>query len=79
MCADPGCDSPTDDSERGPAFECDDGFDNDGDGLIDYPNGDPQCVQANDPTEACGLLGIEPFLVIPLVRRLMKRGKQQRA
>ena len=46
--ADPGCDSPTDGSERarpGGRFACDDGIDNDGDGLIDHPD-DPGCPNA---------------------------------
>ena len=40
--ADPGCDDPTDDSERrlqsegAPFLPCDDGDDNDGDGYIDF-------------------------------------------
>lgn len=49
--ADPGCDSPTDASERSPALECDDGLDNDLDELIDHP-ADPQCLSPTTPFEA---------------------------
>jgi hypothetical protein len=46
--SDPGCTGPTDNSEAdGP---CDDGVDNDGDGLIDYP-ADPDCTSYAGPTE----------------------------
>ncbi|MCF7906409.1 peptidoglycan-binding protein [Patescibacteria group bacterium] len=34
-----------------PSFKCSDGIDNDGDGLIDYPN-DPGCSSLNDNSEA---------------------------
>jgi hypothetical protein len=44
--ADPGCESPTDDSERSDLLECDDGLDNDSDGLIDHES-DLDC--AGDP------------------------------
>jgi len=40
---DPGCDSPSDQSERSAALVCDDGVDNDGDGLTDFP-ADPGCI-----------------------------------
>jgi subtilisin family serine protease len=39
---DPGCDDADDASEKSPALVCDDGADNDGDGLVDFP-GDPGC------------------------------------
>jgi hypothetical protein len=39
---DPGCASPTDESEDALGIACDDRLDNDGDGLIDYPD-DPGC------------------------------------
>jgi hypothetical protein len=48
--ADPGCDSPTDDSEA-PDPECGDLADNDGDGRIDYP-ADPGCDSATDDSES---------------------------
>jgi arylsulfatase A-like enzyme len=56
--ADPGCESPTDDTESAPVLRCDDGIDNDRDGLIDLA--DPQCVSLLWPREAppsasCGL------------------------
>jgi glycerophosphoryl diester phosphodiesterase len=46
---DPGCDSPTDTSERSAAI-CDDGIDNDTDGLVDFPF-DPGCDSAVDTSE----------------------------
>ena len=48
---------------------CDDGFDNDGDGLIDFP-ADPKCSSPSDTSEgpaSCGLLGLE---VVPLLAGL---------
>ena len=47
---DPGCDNPSDSSERSAALACDDGLDNDGDGHIDHP-ADPQCTTPSTPTE----------------------------
>ena len=47
---DPGCSSPTDDSERSPSIACDDGIDNDGDGAIDFP-ADPGCTAPSDLSE----------------------------
>ena len=46
---DPGCSSPTDDSELDATHPCDDGIDNDGDGLVDWRldgSGDPGCASA---------------------------------
>ena len=59
---------------------CDDGFDNDGDGLIDFDPipelGDPQCWGPGDPNEGpevgCGLLGIE-ILPLPWVLRRLRK------
>lgn len=52
--ADPGCESPEDDSEiDGPAGdvpECSDGTDNDGDGAVDFP-ADPGCTDEADDSE----------------------------
>ena len=45
-----GCMSPTDSDERDGA--CDDLVDNDGDGLIDYPN-DPECANYADREHEC--------------------------
>jgi hypothetical protein len=57
---DRGCDGPTDVSERaetGSRFPCDDGVDNDANGLVDLD--DPKCQNPNSPyweqTPACGL------------------------
>ena len=47
---DPGCMSPTDSDERDGA--CDDLVDNDGDGLVDYPN-DPECANYADREHEC--------------------------
>jgi hypothetical protein len=67
---DPDCDSVDDPSEEGPppTFECNDGIDNDEDGLIDFiddgdddgepgqeDDGDPECDDAEDPTENGGV------------------------
>ena len=46
---DPGCDSPTDTSERSTAI-CDDGIDNDTDGFVDFPY-DPGCASVVDTSE----------------------------
>ena len=48
--SDPGCDSPSDDSERSPSLVCDDGLDNDGDTFNDFP-ADPGCASPSDPDE----------------------------
>src|SRR5258706_1495406 len=50
--ADPGCSSPTDNSEVNslPTYQCNDGIDNDGDGLIDFPQ-DPGCSSYTDNSE----------------------------
>ena len=50
--ADPGCTGPTDDDETDPVVVsiCDDGIDNDGDGLTDYP-ADPGCSSLTDDSE----------------------------
>jgi len=61
--ADPGCFAKGDDTE---VEDCRDGVDNDGDGKIDYP-ADPQCKSATGAREkpaGCGLLGVEPLLVL---------------
>lgn len=49
---DPGCTSPTDNSEGDAitGYACSDGIDNDGDGYTDYPS-DPGCVTASDTSE----------------------------
>ena len=47
---DPGCESPFDESERVAALICDDGIDNDGDGLTDYPT-DPGCFSQSASIE----------------------------
>jgi len=47
---DPGCDSPTDSSERAAHLACDDGLDNDEDGEIDHPN-DPNCLTVYTESE----------------------------
>ena len=50
---DPGCSSPTDESESPnppPAAQCSDGIDNDNDGLTDFPN-DPGCSSTADNSE----------------------------
>ncbi len=51
--ADPGCDSPDDETESPDPTkpECSDGIDNDGDGLTDYP-ADLGCSSATDNSEA---------------------------
>src|SRR5262249_25543443 len=54
MMRDPGCDAPTDASERG-SLACDNGVDDDGDGFSDYnlnpAVGDPGCVRPTDVSE----------------------------
>ena len=50
---DPGCSGNTDPTEQGTGA-CDDGFDNDGDGKVDYKTngtGDPGCISVNDSSE----------------------------
>lgn len=61
---DPGCDSPSDQSELNPNVECDDGFDNDGDNRFDFggpqaegeggppTRGDPDCDSPLDDSES---------------------------
>jgi hypothetical protein len=59
------------------AAECNDGRDNDGDGLVDFP-ADPGCARGFDASEtprSCGLLGIEPLLVAAFVWRWRRRGR----
>jgi hypothetical protein len=48
---DPGCDSPDDLGEHAPTLPCDDGIDNDGDGLPDFPE-DPGCAWQGGSTES---------------------------
>jgi hypothetical protein len=48
---DPGCTSPSDNSELNNLAQCSDGVDNDGDGLVDFPN-DPGCDSATDNLES---------------------------
>ncbi len=55
--ADPGCDSPSDDTETtvcpgASCPVCSNGMDDDGDNLTDYPN-DPSCVAASGTSESC--------------------------
>jgi hypothetical protein len=47
---DPGCTSPSDNSELDNLPSCSDGLDNDGDGLTDYPD-DPGCSSPTDDLE----------------------------
>ncbi len=50
---DPGCTSPTDNSEYNSSpqtYQCSDGIDNDGDGKIDFPH-DPGCTSLTDNSE----------------------------
>jgi hypothetical protein len=61
----------------GPATACNDGRDNDGDGLVDFP-ADPQCTHGFDTSErngSCGLLGIELLLVAPFAWRIRRRSR----
>lgn len=57
-------------AEAVPAPECDDGIDNDGNGLIDFP-GDPRCASLDglERRRGCGL-GFEAALAVLLLRRL---------
>lgn len=51
--ADPGCEAPSDLSEKSPFYSCDDTLDNDGDGLVDFP-ADPGCAgPASDEAPPC--------------------------
>ncbi len=53
---DPGCSSGDDPDEHEPGLECDDGLDNDSDGLFDYRvvGGDPGCTSPTDSSELSG-------------------------
>jgi hypothetical protein len=60
---------------------CEDGVDNDGDGLIDFAGGDPGCSDAGDDAEqdtprsgspSCGI-GIELVVVLPLLGAIRRR------
>ncbi len=48
---DPGCTSPSDNTEFDPPPQCSDGADNDADGFIDFPS-DPGCSSAADNLES---------------------------
>jgi hypothetical protein len=48
---DPGCTSPSDNSELDTPPQCSDGVDNDGDALTDFPN-DPGCDSPADNLES---------------------------
>lgn len=73
---DPGCRDALSATE---SPQCDDGLDNDADGSIDLA--DAQCagVASNDnenPAPSCGLLGVEPFLMLAALtasRRRLRR------
>jgi subtilisin family serine protease len=61
---------------------CDDGIDNDGDGLTDYP-ADPQCTAQvgnglSEAPQTCGLLGIEPAAALALARRIRRSATRRR-
>ncbi|MBP6912260.1 MAG: hypothetical protein KBB88_03625, partial [Candidatus Pacebacteria bacterium] len=63
--ADPGCTSPTDDSEwNAPpvTYQCNNGIDDDGDGLIDYP-ADPGCTSPTDDSEWNAIIPTTPINV----------------
>ena len=64
---------------EGLAPACDDGVDNDGDGLIDFP-ADPQCKASwyNSESESCGL-GAELALVLPALMWLCAKRTQRSA
>ena len=47
----PGGDQAADTSEQSSALKCDNGIDDDTDGLIDYPN-DPYCTSSTTASEA---------------------------
>ena len=60
------------------APKCNDGRDNDGDELIDYPD-DPECVSEFDESEQrCGLLGIEVMVPIAWAMRLRRRQRTRK-
>lgn len=48
------------------AAQCSDGLDNDGDTFVDFPadNGCDSPSDNREKTGGCGLLGIEPFLLL---------------
>lgn len=56
---------------------CSDGIDNDADGTTDFP-ADEGCENADDGTEAshCGLLGVEPLVVLGLLEAKRRRRKR---
>ena len=69
----PGCSDPADGSERGASFECDNGIDDDGDELLDFPD-DPGCLHPTNLVEAPepgfgGLLAIGVLGLARLHRR----------
>jgi hypothetical protein len=68
--SDPHCDSQSDRE----IAQCSDGADNDEDGSTDHP-ADGGCTSPDDDNEsgACGLLGIEPWLALPLLRAARRR------
>jgi len=68
--ADAGCEDASSDIEN-PA--CNDGFDNDGDGTVDGADANCDGTPWRGIETACGLLGIELFLVLPIARRLARR------
>lgn len=77
--ADPGC-ATTLAVRENP--QCQDGVDNDGDGAVDWP-ADDKCMSATDNDElintpTCGLLGIEPALVLAAAA-VAKRRRSLRA
>ena len=53
----------SDPSERSPALVCDDGVDNDSDGLTDFPQ-DPDCSSPTDSSESSGPPGELPWVVV---------------
>jgi hypothetical protein len=69
-----------------PRSACEDGVDNDGDGLTDLAGGDPGCASLSDFTETAALvpsnwhcaLGPELALVVLLLRRARVRRREQR-
>jgi hypothetical protein len=65
----------------GDSAACEDGVDNDGDGLIDFAGGDPGCSDAGDTSEqdtprsgspSCGI-GIELVLALPMLGAIRRR------
>jgi hypothetical protein len=76
--ADFGCANAIAGSKEDP--QCFNGVDDDGDGATDYP-ADTLCPIAYDDDEnggtapmGCGLLGLEPLVMLAVVRRLRRRG-----